>query len=217
MYADLKSSTAPKAEVERSNGRPYVPVYTQPRMRSRAVERVIKTGAVVLAFAVSSALALKLGGGGLWRGLTPIAAAASNAGEQAGPYDLTQLKVVNEDAEDDPRQVRRPEAREAEGHAPVGAQLRPARRGAGHRPPRRGRADGQGPRRHAGEGVPRRQRARPLGRVARASARSSRFLQDEPAAAPRSISARSSTPRATACSTRSIRTACCSRPRPTRR
>jgi len=64
-------------------------------MRSRAVERFIKTGAVILAFAVSSALALKLGGGGLWRGLTPIAA-ASNAGEQAGPYDLTQLKVVNE-------------------------------------------------------------------------------------------------------------------------
>lgn len=64
-------------------------------MRSRAVERIIKTGAVILAFAVSSALALKLGGGGLWRGLTPIAA-ASNAGDQAGPYDLTQLKVVNE-------------------------------------------------------------------------------------------------------------------------
>lgn len=64
-------------------------------MRSRAVERVVKFGAVVLAFAVASALALKLGGGGLWRGLTPIAA-ASNAGEQAGPYDLTQLKVVNE-------------------------------------------------------------------------------------------------------------------------
>ncbi|HEX4514584.1 MAG TPA: S41 family peptidase, partial [Polyangiaceae bacterium] len=31
----------------------------------------------------------------MWRGLTPIAA-ASNSGEQAGPYDLTQLKVVNE-------------------------------------------------------------------------------------------------------------------------
>jgi carboxyl-terminal processing protease len=64
-------------------------------MRSRVIERVVKVGAVVLAFAISSALALKLGGGGLWRGLTPIAA-ASNAGDTAGPYDLTQLKVVNE-------------------------------------------------------------------------------------------------------------------------
>ncbi len=63
-------------------------------MRSRAVERVVKVGAVVLAFAISSALALRLGGGGLWRGLTP--AAASNNPDTAGPYDLTQLKVVNE-------------------------------------------------------------------------------------------------------------------------
>ncbi len=64
-------------------------------MRPRVVEKVVKFGAVVLAFAVASALALKLGGGGLWRGLTPIAA-ASNASDSAGPYDLTQLKVVNE-------------------------------------------------------------------------------------------------------------------------
>jgi carboxyl-terminal processing protease len=64
-------------------------------MRSRVVERVVKTGAVVLAFALSSALALRLGGGGLWRGLTPVAA-ATNAEDKAGPYDLTQLKVVNE-------------------------------------------------------------------------------------------------------------------------
>ena len=64
-------------------------------MRSRSVERVVKFGAVVLAFALSSALALRLGGGGLWRGLTPVAA-ATNPGDQAGPYDLTQLKVVNE-------------------------------------------------------------------------------------------------------------------------
>ncbi len=64
-------------------------------MRSHAVEKVVKFGAVLVAFAFASALALKLGGGGLWRGLTPIAA-ASNAGEAQGPYDLTQLKVVNE-------------------------------------------------------------------------------------------------------------------------
>ena len=64
-------------------------------MRSRVVESSLKLGAVVLAFAVASAFALQFGGGGLWRGLTPIAA-ASNAGEAAAPYDLTQLKVVNE-------------------------------------------------------------------------------------------------------------------------
>jgi len=64
-------------------------------MRSRVVERVVKTGAVILAFALSSALAVRLGGGGLWRGLTPVAA-ATNPNDQAGPYDLTQLKVVNE-------------------------------------------------------------------------------------------------------------------------
>jgi carboxyl-terminal processing protease len=64
-------------------------------MGSRIFERVVKFGAVILAFAVASAFALKLGGGGLWRGLTPIAA-ASTSGDSAGPYDLTQLKVVNE-------------------------------------------------------------------------------------------------------------------------
>ena len=64
-------------------------------MRSRSVEKVVKFGAVVLAFALSSALALRLGGGGLWRGLTPVSA-ATNPGDTAGPYDLTQLKVVNE-------------------------------------------------------------------------------------------------------------------------
>ena len=85
------------------------------------------------------------------------------------------------------------------------AQLRAARRGAGHRPLRRGRSRGQGPRRHAGEEVPRRQRAGPLGRVARASARSSASCR-RTCRAPRSICARSSTPRATACCTRSTRT-----------
>ncbi|HSQ63557.1 MAG TPA: hypothetical protein VLM85_10105, partial [Polyangiaceae bacterium] len=65
-------------------------------MRSRAVERFIKIIAVLGAFAVASALALRLhGGGGLWRGLSPVPA-ASAAGETAAPYDLTQLKVVNE-------------------------------------------------------------------------------------------------------------------------
>ena len=43
------------------------------------------------------------------------------------------------DARDHPRQVRRPEARQAAGDAPLRAQLRPARRRAGHRPPRRRR------------------------------------------------------------------------------
>jgi len=63
-------------------------------MRSRLVERFVKFGAVILAFAIASALALRLGGGGLWRGLTP--AQASNTTDAQGPYDLTQLKVVNE-------------------------------------------------------------------------------------------------------------------------
>ncbi len=63
-------------------------------MRPRLREQIIKVGALLGAFVIASVLALRLHGGGLWRGLAP-ASAASVAGEST-PYDLTQLKVVNE-------------------------------------------------------------------------------------------------------------------------
>jgi carboxyl-terminal processing protease len=64
----------------------------------RLSERLSKVAALVGAFAVAAFLAFRLHGGGLWDGLSP-AIAANNAvevGQKAAPYDLTQLKVVNE-------------------------------------------------------------------------------------------------------------------------
>jgi carboxyl-terminal processing protease len=67
----------------------------------RFLERVSKAAALLGAFAVAFYLALNLrGGSGLWEGLAP-AIAANNAAITAGstvpaPYDLTQLRVVNE-------------------------------------------------------------------------------------------------------------------------
>jgi carboxyl-terminal processing protease len=63
----------------------------------RILERFAKVGALVGAFVVASFLALHLHGGGLWEGLAPaIAAGNATADHTPAPYDLTQLKVVNE-------------------------------------------------------------------------------------------------------------------------
>lgn len=64
----------------------------------RAPARAAKAAALLGAFAVSSYLALRLHGGGLWDGLSAPASAANVAlgGKTPAPYDLTQLKVVNE-------------------------------------------------------------------------------------------------------------------------
>jgi carboxyl-terminal processing protease len=58
---------------------------------------IAKVGSLLGAFAVAFALALLLHGGGLWQGLAPAIAAGNPTAEHApAPYDLTQLKVVNE-------------------------------------------------------------------------------------------------------------------------
>jgi carboxyl-terminal processing protease len=65
----------------------------------RIPEKAAKAGALVGAFAVSCLLvfSLRLSGGGLWEGLAPAIAAGSPTADRApAPYDLTQLKVVNE-------------------------------------------------------------------------------------------------------------------------
>jgi carboxyl-terminal processing protease len=62
-------------------------------------DRLAKAGALVLSFGAASVLALRLHHGGeLWQGLSPaLAASAAVAGpSHPAPYDLTQLKVVNE-------------------------------------------------------------------------------------------------------------------------
>jgi carboxyl-terminal processing protease len=63
-------------------------------MRSRILDRALKTFAVLGSFAVAAFLALNLRGGGLWNGLAPASAAGED--KKNAPYDLTQLKVVNE-------------------------------------------------------------------------------------------------------------------------
>jgi carboxyl-terminal processing protease len=87
-------------------------------MAMRILERLAaKVGALVVAFAVASWLALFLHGGGhgagLWQGLAPaIAAGNPTVDRQPAPYDLTQLKVLNEvlrtirDRYVDPRRVK---------------------------------------------------------------------------------------------------------------
>jgi carboxyl-terminal processing protease len=65
----------------------------------RIPEQPAKIGALVLAFAASCLLVFtfRLNGGGLWEGLSPaIAAGNITADRPPAPYDLTQLKVVNE-------------------------------------------------------------------------------------------------------------------------
>ena len=64
----------------------------------RILERLAKVGALVGAFGIASLLAIQLHGGGLWEGLAPAIAANNPAvvDQKPAPYDLTQLKVVNE-------------------------------------------------------------------------------------------------------------------------
>jgi carboxyl-terminal processing protease len=64
----------------------------------RIFERLAKVGALVGAFVVATVLASQLHGGGLWEGLAPAIAAGSPAvvDQKPAPYDLTQLKVINE-------------------------------------------------------------------------------------------------------------------------
>jgi carboxyl-terminal processing protease len=64
----------------------------------RLLPRLAKLTILFGSFAVAAYLAFQLRGGGLWEGLTPaIAANSAVAGGAAStPYDLTQLKVVNE-------------------------------------------------------------------------------------------------------------------------
>ena len=115
-------------------------------------------------FALASYFAVRFGTGGLWRGLEPALAVAA-PGQPKAPYDLTQLDAVNETLEDDPRQVRRPDARQAAGDAPV------ARSTTSSATSRRSSSCTRRSRRRVKvrvdterEGVPRRQRAGPLGR-----------------------------------------------------
>lgn len=61
----------------------------------RFLPRALKLFALLVAFGIASWLALNLHGGGLWEGLTPAVASASNP-RQGTPHDLRQLKVVNE-------------------------------------------------------------------------------------------------------------------------
>ena len=79
----------------------------------RILERLSRAGALMGAFGVAVWLAFCLHGGGLWEGLTPaIAAGNPTIDHQPAPYDLTQLRVVNEvlktvrDRYVDPRRVK---------------------------------------------------------------------------------------------------------------
>jgi carboxyl-terminal processing protease len=80
----------------------------------RNVERLLaKAGALLGAFVIAVFVSGQLHGGGLWQGLAPAIAAGNPPGEhQPAPYDLTQLKVVNEvlktvrDRYVDPRRVK---------------------------------------------------------------------------------------------------------------
>ena len=64
----------------------------------RILDRLAKVGALLGAFGIASLLAIQLHGGGLWEGLAPAIAAGNPAvvDQKPAPYDLTQLKVVNE-------------------------------------------------------------------------------------------------------------------------
>jgi carboxyl-terminal processing protease len=65
----------------------------------RIADRLAKAGALILSFGAASVLALRLHhGADLWQGLSPALAASAPGGapSKPAPYDLTQLKVVNE-------------------------------------------------------------------------------------------------------------------------
>jgi carboxyl-terminal processing protease len=63
----------------------------------RNLERLAKAGALISTFLAASGLAYYgLNGGGLWEGLTPAIAADNGVQRSPAPYDLTQLRVVND-------------------------------------------------------------------------------------------------------------------------
>ncbi len=65
----------------------------------RILERLAKAAVLFGSFAVAAYLAFRLHGGGLWDGLAPAVAAnnpLTSSTQPPAPYDLTQLKVVNE-------------------------------------------------------------------------------------------------------------------------
>ena len=64
----------------------------------RVLDRFAKVLVLFGSFGVAAYLAFRLNGGGLWDGLAPAIAANSSAmaGQPSAPYDLTELKVVNE-------------------------------------------------------------------------------------------------------------------------
>jgi carboxyl-terminal processing protease len=80
----------------------------------RLLKKYLKVAALGGVFAAATGLALEFRGGGLWEGLSSPAIAANNAAgvRSNTPYDLTQLKVVNEvlktvrDRYVDPKRVR---------------------------------------------------------------------------------------------------------------
>ncbi len=57
-----------------------------------------KASALLIGFGIAAGLAFRLGGGGLWEGLTPAIAAnnAVTSSQSKAQYDLTALRVVNE-------------------------------------------------------------------------------------------------------------------------
>jgi carboxyl-terminal processing protease len=64
----------------------------------RFLDPLAKAGALIAAFAIALTVASHLNGAGLWQGLAPAIAAGNPAAvdHQPAPYDLTQVKVVNE-------------------------------------------------------------------------------------------------------------------------
>jgi carboxyl-terminal processing protease len=66
--------------------------------KMRLLQRLAKLLVLFVSFGIAAYLAFKLRGGGLWDGLTPAIAAnnAAVASSPSAPYDLTQLRVVNE-------------------------------------------------------------------------------------------------------------------------
>ncbi len=150
------------------------------RSREQPLHRLAKAVALLAAFALALSVTQKLNGGSLWEGLTPAIAAGNPAAEHPpAPYDLTQLKVVNEvlktirDRYVDPKRVKPKEM--------LLSALDFVQKDVAQVIVIRDEDDpvaGEGPRRHAGEGVPRRRRRRALGRELAHLREVFAFLQD---------------------------------------